>query len=97
VAALAAVARDDDRLAPLAPRSDHALDRLGREVRAVGEHDDGGLDVEGGQTAAERGSRPLLPLRAAHDARVGLDVVGAQDDHDLVDRSASEASEDVWK
>jgi hypothetical protein len=97
VAALAAVARDDDRLVPLAPGRDHALDRLGREVRAVGEHDHGGLGVERGEAAAERGSRPSLPLGAVDDACIGLDVVGAEDDHDLVDGSASEASENVWK
>jgi len=53
MAALAAVARGDDRLAPLVPRRDHALDRLGREVGTVGEHDHGGFGVERGEAAAE--------------------------------------------
>ena len=83
MAALAAVARGDDRLALLAPRRDHALDRLGREVGPVGEHDHGGLRVERGQAAAKGGARASLPVRAADDARVGLDVVRAEDDHDL--------------
>ena len=46
MAALATVARGDDRLAPLAPRRDHALHGLGREVGPVGEHDHRGLPVE---------------------------------------------------
>jgi hypothetical protein len=95
VAALAAVARGDDRLAPLAPRRDHALDRLGREVRPVGEHDEGSLGVQRGETAAQGGSGAPLPVGAADDARVGLDVVGAEDDDGLLDGGASEPIQDL--
>jgi len=84
VAALAAVARGDDRLAVLPPRRDYALDRLGRKVGTVREDDHRGLSIQRGQAAAERGARASLTLRAADDARVGLDVIRAEDDHDLV-------------
>jgi hypothetical protein len=97
VAALAAVARGDDRLSVLAPRRDHALDRLGREVGAVREHDDSGLGVERGQAAAERRPRPSLPVGTADDARVGLDVVGAEDDDDVLDGRTSESLQDLRK
>jgi hypothetical protein len=53
VATLAAVARGDDRLAALAPRGEHALHRLGCEVRPVGEHDHRGLCIQRGQAATE--------------------------------------------
>ena len=97
MAALTAVARGDDRLAPLAPGREHALDRRGCEAGPVGEHDHGGLRVERGQAAAERGSRASLPFGAVDDARVGLDVVRAEDDDDLLDRGATEAVEDPWQ
>jgi hypothetical protein len=95
VAALAAVARGDDRLALLAPCGDHALDRLGGEIGPVGEHDDGGLGVQRGEAAAERGSRASLPLGAVDDVRVGLDAVRAEDDDDLVDRGAPKPLQDL--
>ena len=91
MAALAAVARGHDRLASLAPGSDHALDRFGRKVRAVREHDHRGLGVERGQAAAEGGSRPALPVRAKDDACVRLHLVGADDDDHVVDRRPPEA------
>ena len=97
MAALAAVARGDDRLALLAPRRDHALDRLGREVGPVGEHDHGGLCVQRGQAAAEGGSGASLPVGAADDLRVGLDVVRAEDDDDVLDGGAPEPLEDLRK
>ena len=97
MAALAAVARGDDRLALVAPRRDHALDRLGREVGPVGEHDHGGLCVQRGQAAAEGGSGAALPLGAADDARVGLDVVRAEDDDDVLDGGVPEPLEDLRK
>jgi len=97
VAALAAVARGDDRLSVLAPRGDHALDRLGREVGAVREHDDGGLGVERGHAATERRPRPSLPVGTADDARVGVDVVGAEDDDDLVYGGAAESLQNLRK
>lgn len=95
MAALAAVARGDDRLVSLAPGRDHALDRRGREVGPVGEHDDGGLGVEGGQAAAERGPGAPLPVGAGDDSRVGLDLVRAEDDHDVLDGGAPEPLEDL--
>ena len=95
MAALTAVARGDDRLALLAPRRDHALHRLGREVGPVGEHDHDGLGVQRGQAAAEGGSGAALPLWAADDARVGLDVVRAEDDDDLLHRGAPEPLQDL--
>jgi hypothetical protein len=97
VAALAAVARGDDGLAPFAPGRDHALDRVGREVGPVGEHDEGGLRVERGQAAAKGGSGALLPVGAADDARVGLDVVRAEDDDDVLDCGAPEPVQDLWE
>ena len=84
--ALAAVARGDDRLALVAPGTDHALDRLGREVGAVGEHDHRGLCVQRGQATAKGGARASLPVGAADDARVCLDVVRADHDDHLVHR-----------
>ena len=93
--ARAAVARGDDPLALLAPRRDHALDRLRREVGPVGEHDHGGLGVERGQAAAEGGSGASLPVGAADDARVGLDVVRAEDDDDVLDGGAPEPLQDL--
>ena len=75
--ALAAVARGDDRLAVLAPRADHALDRLRRKIRPVGQDDDRGLCIECLEATAKRCSRASFPICAADDPRVGLDVVGA--------------------
>jgi hypothetical protein len=97
VAALAAVARGDDRLAALAPGRDHALDRLGREVWPVGEQDYRGLGVDCGQAAAEGGSGASLPVGAADDVRVGLDLVCAEDDDHLLDRGAAKPLQDLWK
>jgi hypothetical protein len=95
VAALAAVARGDDRLAPLAPGCDHALDRLGREVRPVGEHDHRGLSVERGQAAAEGGSGASLPVGAADDVRVGLHFVGTHDHDDFLYRGLPDPLQDL--
>ena len=97
MAALAAVARGDDRLAALTPRGDHALDRLRREVGAVREHDDGGLGVERGQATAERRPRPSLPVGTADDARVGVDLVRPEDDDDLVYGGAAESLQNLRK
>lgn len=95
MAAVAAVGRGDDGLAVLAPGGDHALDGFGREIGPVGEHDDGDLRLERGQAAAQGGSGASLPFRAADGARVGLDVVRAEDDDDLLHRGAPEPLQDL--
>src|SRR5688572_30912918 len=84
MAADAAVARRDERIAALAPRREHTLDRRRGEVGAVREHDHGRLDavVERGETAAERRARPALPVRAVDRA---LERVRSRDDDDLID------------
>ena len=91
MAALAAVARGDDGLAPFPPGRDHALDRLRGEIGPVGEHDHGCLRIQSRKAAAEGRARASLPLGAVDDARVGLDVVGADDDDNLVYRGTPEA------
>jgi hypothetical protein len=87
VAPLAAVRRGDYTGAGLAPGGHDAVDRLRSEVGAVGEHDDGGFDVgtEGLETAAERGARPSLPVRAVDGVGTGLDRVCAENDDNLID------------
>jgi hypothetical protein len=55
MAAVAGVARCHERAVRLAPGRDDAVDRLGREVRPVGEHDDGRLDV--GPERSERAAQ----------------------------------------
>ena len=69
VAAVAAVRRGHDLRAALAPDLEHAVDRGRGQVRAVGEHDDRGLDVvsEALQAAAERGAGAALPVGAVDD------------------------------
>jgi len=94
VAALAAVARCDDRLVALAPGADHALDGLGREVGPVREHDHRGLCLQRGEAAAEGGSGAAFPVGAADHARVGLDLVCAEDHDDLVHRSTPQPFQD---
>ena len=90
MAALAAVARRDDRLAACAPLADHTLDCFRREVGAICKDDDRGCRVgrKRGEAAPERGSGALLPLGAVDDLRVRLDVVRAEDDEDVVDGCA---------
>ena len=95
MAALAAVARGDDRLSRLAPGGDDALDCLRREVGAVGEHDHRGVGVQPGQATAQGGPGASFPVGAPDDPRVGLDVVGAQDDDDLVHRRPPEPLQDL--
>jgi hypothetical protein len=97
MAALAAVARGHDRVSVLAPGGDDPLDRLRREIGPVGQDDHSGLCVQRGQAAAEGGAGSSLPLGAADDARVGLDVVRAEDDDDILDRRAAQALEDLGK
>ena len=67
-------------------RPDHAVDRLGREVGAVREQHDSRLSIlrQRLEPAAQRRSHSALPLRAAHDRRVGAQLVGTFDDDDLV-------------
>ena len=88
MAAVAAVARGDDRRAALAPGCDDAVDRRRGELRPVGEHDHRRLDLraERGEPAAERGARPALPVRAGDGA---FELVRTRDDHDLIDAAES--------
>ena len=82
----------------LAPVVEHALDRLRREVRPVGEDDDGRFDVlpEGCEAAPKRRAGPAFPVRAADDPRlVGGELVGALDDDDLVHGRLAEPLEHV--
>ena len=81
------------------PLGEHALDRRGREVRPVGEDDDGSFDVfaERGEPAAQRRARAARPLGALDDTTPStvlgtLELVGACDDDDLVDRGRARAA-----
>lgn len=89
----------DDVRAALAPGRDHALDRLRREVRPVGEHDHRRLRLGGerAEPAAQRRADPALPLLAAHRAGIGLHVVRPEHDHDVVDGAAAEPGQDFGK
>ena len=89
VAADAAVGRRQHLAAPVPPGLDDAVERLGRQVGAVGQDDRRGahLGAERGEPAAERGAGALFPLGAADRACVGLHLVGAEHDDDLVDRA----------
>jgi len=79
-----------------APGRDDALDRLRREVRPVGEHDHSRLRLGGerAKAAPQRRADPELPLLAAHRAGIGLHVVRAEHDNDVVDGAAAEPGED---
>ena len=96
MAPVALVGRGHDLGAALLPDLEHAVDRGRRQVRAVGEHDDRGLDVvaERLQAAAERCASSALPLGAVDRSRGCLDLVSAQDDEDVVDRARAYAFED---
>ena len=63
---------------------DHALHGGGRELRAVGEHDNRGLDVrvERGQPTPEGGAGAAFPVRARDGA---LELVRPRDDDDFLD------------
>ena len=86
MAALAAVARCQHRISVLAPGADHALDGLRSEIGPVGQDDDRRLGVRSQrlEAAAERGAGAALPLGTADDARIGVDVVRAEHDDDVV-------------
>jgi hypothetical protein len=75
----------------LPPGGDHTIDRARVEVWAVAENDDRSFDLvaERRETAPERSTRPELPVRAEDGACRGLDVVGAEHDDRVVDRSAA--------
>src|SRR5262245_4448317 len=74
VAADVAVRGGDDLAALRPPALDHACDRAGRERGPVGEDDDRRFDVlaEGAEPAAQRRTRPALPLRAPDEAGLAL-------------------------
>ena len=102
--ALPAVRGCDDA-SGFAPGFKDTLDRRGREVGAVCEDDDRDLDFvsERSEPAPKRRSRSASPLMAAHDparARLWLrdtrlELVGALDDDDLVDRGVTEAGQNA--
>ena len=81
------------------PGVDHPVDRPRIEVGPVPEDDHSRLDVvgQGCEPAPERGSGASLPFGAANDARIGLDVVGAEDDDDVLDGRTSESLQDLRK
>ena len=93
--ALAAVARRDDRLVPLPPGGDHALDRFWSEVGPVGQHDHRCVDLgrELGQATAKRGAGATAPLGATNDGRVRLHFVRAEHDEHLVERGPMQPPE----
>lgn len=95
----AAVGGGDARIVAVSPRVDHTVDGPRIEVRPVGEDDDGGLDVlaERGEAAAQRCAGAAFPVVAAHGPRVGLDVMGAEYDDDVVDRAPAEPLEHTRK
>jgi len=53
------------------------------------------LGVERSEPAAKRHAGPALPVVAAHDARVRLDVVRARDHDDVLHRARAERREHV--
>jgi len=70
VTSSAAVARGDEVAAVLGPPGgDNALDRFGREIGAVGQHDNGcfGIAPEGSEAATKRRAGPALPVPALHE------------------------------
>ena len=89
----ARVTRGHDRLPPRAPLLDDAVDRRRREIGPVGEDDDRRFDLraESREAAAERRSRPELPLGTADGPLAGLELVRAEDDDDLVDSAPPNA------
>jgi hypothetical protein len=96
MATIARIACGDDRPRAHAPGGQYAGDRLGSEVRAVGETDDRRLDLgaEGRKPAAKRGAAPAFPVRALDDpGAVGLEPVRACDDDDFVHRACREPLE----
>ena len=96
MATIARIAGGDYPPGAHAPRSQDSGDRLGSEVRAVGETDDRGLDLgaEGREPAAKRGATPAFPVRALdHPGALGLEPVRACDDDDLVHRTCREPLE----
>jgi hypothetical protein len=86
MAAVAGVARGDDRCAAASPGGDDTFDRGRVELGPVREHDHGGLHLwlERGQPAAERGTWPALPVRTGNGV---LELVRTGDDDDLIDAS----------
>jgi class 3 adenylate cyclase len=100
MAAIARIGRSDDRPRAHTPGREDAGDRLGSEVRPVGEADNRRLDVsaESREPAAKRRAPPVLPFGTLDDAGVvGIELVGARDDDDLVHRARREPLEDARK
>jgi hypothetical protein len=99
MAAIPAVRGGDDVAGPLPPRLDHAVDRGGREIRAVGENDHGPLDLctESPQPAAQRGAHPALPVRAVDDSGIHVERVRSGDDDEVVSGARPDRGEHVGK
>jgi hypothetical protein len=95
VASCARVGGRDHLVLRVVPGGDHAVDRLRRQVRPVCEDDHRCVGVlrQRGQPAAERRAGPALPFGAENGLRRSLDVVGAEDDDDPVDRARAHALE----
>ena len=96
-----AVAGADEPGGPVGGDS-HAPDRLGRQRRAVGEHDDRSRAgrVERGEARAQRRCHAALPALVAHGPRaVQIDrgehvvAVGAEHDHAVAERRRRERGE----
>ena len=93
MAPVPAVARSDDVALLRSPCVHDALDRRGSQVRAVRQADDGSLRVPGErrEPTAEGRSRAALPLRARDEpCGAGIELMGARDDDDLVQRGLAE-------
>jgi hypothetical protein len=94
----AAVRGGDDVAGSIAPSGDHAIDRGGRQVGAVGEDHSGCPRLRGkrSQPAAQGGTGPDGPVLAAHDSLGRLQLIRPCDDDDLADRRAqTDAADDL--
>jgi hypothetical protein len=96
MAALASVRGRDDLAPGLPPGRRDAVDRLGRELGPVREHDHGGLGVcrQCSETATQRRAGTPSPVGAPNGLRGRVDGVRAQNDDDAVDGARSHALED---
>lgn len=88
---VAFVGRGHDLTAAFVPHLEHAVDRGGRQVGTVHEDDDGGLCLisEGVQPAAKRCATAAPPVWAVHRSHRALDLMGAEHDHDVLDRAGA--------
>lgn len=89
MAAVALVCCRHDLGAALLPHLEDAVDRGGRQIRAVAQHDNRsfGFVSESLQPAPERGAAPALPLGAVDGSRRARHVVRSEHDNDVSDRA----------